>query len=466
MERRRYHIGYILTILVCAGFTLSVSPAFCERAIELGVGESQVIGQPHDQWKEVTQIVVADPKIADVAPVSATAVVVLGKARGTTMVYAWEKGAKDCYRYKVTVVEPGLEDVARKIKGDLSAYPGVKVRAAGETILLEGTVSAAADVAKVETIAKAHNPNVKNLVEVSRRDVAEAAAGALNDALAGFKVKARAMEDGSVAVEGEVGSKQDEDAVAGAVQTLSKEVRVVNFVRQAPQPTRQVTIRAKVVEVNRGDSSKLGIDWWQTRTGADLPVNPQPFIFGGIGKGVISMVGPIEARIDALIQNNKANLLSEPRMTVMDQETAKILVGGEIPIPMVQSSVANAISIEWKEFGVSLDVTPKIGADDTITLKVAPSVSGLDFANGIRISGFDVPALRTRKAETSVQVKNGETVVIGGLLQTDTSSTVKKIPILGDIPLLGHLFRSTSKEKAETELIIFVTPEIVEAKPA
>ena len=133
---------------------------------------------------------------------------------------------------------------------------------------------------------------------------------------------------------------------------------------------------------------------------------------------------------------------------------------------MVQSSVANAISIEWKEFGVSLDVTPKIGADDTITLKVAPSVSGLDFANGIRISGFDVPALRTRKAETSVQVKNGETVVIGGLLQTDTSSTVKKIPILGDIPVLGHLFRSTSKEKAETELIIFVTPEIVEAKPA
>ena len=153
-------------------------------------------------------------------------------------------------------------------------------------------------------------------------------------------------------------------------------------------------------------------------------------------------------------------------MTVMDQETAKILVGGEIPIPMVQSSVANAISIEWKEFGVNLDVTPKIGADDTITLKVAPSVSGLDFANGITISGFEVPALRTRRAETSVQVKNGETVVIGGLLQTDTSSTVKKIPILGDIPVLGHLFRSTSKEKAETELIIFVTPEIVVAKPA
>jgi len=389
---------------------------------------------------------------------------VLAKASGTTTIYVWDEQAKDLpYKYQVTVAAAGLAPVVEKISQDLSGYPHVRVRVSGETIFLEGTAKDAAEAARVEAIAKAWAQNVKSLVEVVPPDNSQATLAALNDALGRTGITCRRLDDGSIAIEGEVGSKEEADAVRTTVQDLCKGIQAVNLVRIAPQPTMQVLIRSKVVEVNRTEALKLGIDWLQT-TGAT--VHEQPFVVGMLRADSAVIADNIEAHIEALINDNKATLLSEPRMLVMDGETANILVGGELPVPVPQATGAafGGITIDWKKFGVSLDVTPRIGAEGIVTLDVSPEVSNLDYENGITLSGFQVPALRSRKADTAVQVRTGETVVIGGLLQNVKSKLVKKIPILGDIPILGHLFRRTEKLQADTDLVIFVTPEIVQGK--
>ena len=127
----------------------------------------------------------------------------------------------------------------------------------------------------------------------------------------------------------------------------------------------------------------------------------------------------------------------------------------------VSCALTGSVTIEWKEFGVRLDFTPTVLDDNTVALKVAPEVSALDFTTPVELSGFSIPVLISRKASTSVDVRSGEHLVIGGLKQTDKSRTVRKVPLLGDIPLLGLLFKSTVTETQERELLVIVSPEIV-----
>jgi pilus assembly protein CpaC len=145
-------------------------------------------------------------------------------------------------------------------------------------------------------------------------------------------------------------------------------------------------------------------------------------------------------------------------------EKASFLVGGEIPIPVSQSVSAGTafFTIEWKEFGVRLGFTPTVMDDGLVRLAVNPEVSSLDYANAVTFSGFNIPAIRTRKASTTVELKDDETFVIGGLLNSTETELVSKIPLLGSIPLLGAFFRNTSSSTSETELMILISPKIVQ----
>ncbi len=435
------------------------------KSIELKVGESIVIPVTEGAWQRLLQITNTDPKIVEVTGIAAGNAVLVGRAVGSAVVYAWHEGTngfrKQCV-YRVKVTEESLESVAEKIKNTLaSRFKHVTVRIAGKSILLEGQVATEAESSKAEAIAKAYHANVLNQIDVAPSKISENLIASLNEALANWGLKTNILPDGTVAVSGAVKSKEDLQAVAAVLQHWNKDLKILNIVAQAPQPTRQVMIKAKVVEMNRSDAMKLGVLYGQDRGPG---IANQPFVVGGIGKGLISLTSAIEANIDALIQDNKAKLLSEPRMLVMEGEKAQMLVGGEIPVPVVQSGNATGgITVEWKEFGVSLDVVPKIMPDDVVDLKIVPSVSSLDFANGIKIENFQIPALKTRKAETSVQVKNGNTIVIAGLIQKDEVAILSKIPLLGDIPIIGELFRHRDRKVSDTDLIIFVTPEIAGA---
>ena len=166
--------------------------------------------------------------------------------------------------------------------------------------------------------------------------------------------------------------------------------------------------------------------------------------------------------IDALKQEGLTKVLAEPTLITTSGRTANFLAGGEYPIPVPQGSGSgNTITIEYKTFGVGLNFTPTVLNNNKISMEVKPEVSELDFTNAVTISGYVVPSLTTRRVATTIELADGQSFAIAGLLKEDLREVVSKFPVLGDIPILGVLFRSTSYQKNETELVIIVTPHLV-----
>jgi pilus assembly protein CpaC len=157
-----------------------------------------------------------------------------------------------------------------------------------------------------------------------------------------------------------------------------------------------------------------------------------------------------------------SKILAQPTVVARSGETADFLVGGEIPIPIAQGGSFGSITVEYKSFGISVQFTPTVLSNDQIHLKIAPEVSEPDFTLGSVIAGFLVPAFRTRRASTGVDLRDGESFAIAGLLSEDIVESVEKFPVLGDVPVLGALFRSSQFQREETELVLVVTPRLVE----
>lgn len=176
------------------------------------------------------------------------------------------------------------------------------------------------------------------------------------------------------------------------------------------------------------------------------------------GRGIVAELGFLEG-------NGLARVLARPTLVAHTGQTASFLAGGEIPIP-VPSGSSNNISIQYKEFGVKLQLTPTILSGERIALKVAPEASDIDHTQGVTINGISVPALLTRRADTMVELADGESFVIGGLVSTNTKSFVNKVPLLGDLPILGTFFKNLNYSQEETELVIIVTPRLVHPLPA
>lgn len=172
----------------------------------------------------------------------------------------------------------------------------------------------------------------------------------------------------------------------------------------------------------------------------------------------------LTARLSLLEGNGLARVLARPTLVAHSGQSASFLAGGELPIPV--SANDGNVAIEYKEFGIKLQLTPTVLSNERIALKVAPESSDLDFSNAVAVGGVEVPAIRTRRADTMVELADGESFVIGGLVSRNTSSNVNKVPLLGDLPILGSFFKNLSYSQDETELVIVVTPSLVHPLPA
>jgi pilus assembly protein CpaC len=170
-----------------------------------------------------------------------------------------------------------------------------------------------------------------------------------------------------------------------------------------------------------------------------------------------------QAIVQVLEQNGILTTLAKPNLTAADGEEASFLAGGEFPVPVAQGGIGgqSTITIQWKEFGIGLNFTPTVLDSNHIYIKLSTEVSSLDFENGVTLSGFRVPSLISRKSETTVELKHAENFVIGGLISSEMAKSTTQVPFLGSIPILGELFKSTSFQKKESELIIMITPHIV-----
>jgi pilus assembly protein CpaC len=231
--------------------------------------------------------------------------------------------------------------------------------------------------------------------------------------------------------------------------------------------SQQVLLEVRFVEIQRTAARELGIQWDVVTKNvvaaigqAGLISDNPPFGSVAVIGGLLSHGVRIDAIINALEQRDVAHRLAEPNLVALSGDTASFLAGGEFPFPV--SSSLGQVTIEFKRFGVGLAFTPTVLSSGTINLKIEPEVSQLDPTNIIQVNGTTIPSLIVRRANTTVELRDGQSFAIGGLLQNNVEAQQKQLPWLGSVPVLGALFRSALYQKKETDLVIIVTPHIVQ----
>lgn len=273
------------------------------------------------------------------------------------------------------------------------------------------------------------------------------------------------MLDNKILIKGEVDSlKQASDVERLAANFAGGSANVINFTQVAAPA--QISLRVQIVEMSRDVSREIGINWsafYNTKhvlAGLGFGGNGLATLGGLYGlTNIRSGNFSIDALINILESNGLVTILSQPTLTTLSGETASFLAGGEVAIPIAQA--LGTASVEYKSFGVSLSFTPTLMSDDLINLKVSPEVSELSSSGGVTINRYAVPGIVTRRAQTTVELKSGQSFVIAGLLQNNAHKYIDKFPGLGDLPILGNLFSSEHFQRGETELVIIVTPYLV-----
>lgn len=396
-------------------FLLLSFPAFAEESIEVEINKGQMIKLP----AVASSVVVADPTTADVQVISPTLIFVHGKKVGDTSVYAVD--ATDNQIYSATV----------SVTHNLSKLKSAMKRAAPD-----------ADV------------NVRSV-------------------------------DGGIMLDGYADSiEQAENLRAIASSFIGDREKLVNMIKSGG--TDQVALKVKIVEMARNDLKRFGINLQTVLTpggmtlqllqGADVEIDTGGTLNGTsievdrtglLDRGGSTSTqlltrfnnGKITNVIDALETQGLITTLAEPTLTTTSGKAASFLAGGEFPIPVKGSD--GSITVQYKPFGVGLNFTPTVLSRSRISMDVAPEVSSLDFNNPIEVDGIKNPILLTRKAQSTVELGSGDTFMLAGLLKNDGATTVNKFPGLGDLPILGTLFRSTAFQNNQTELVILVTPYLV-----
>jgi pilus assembly protein CpaC len=349
-------------------------------------------------------IVVADPETADVLPLTDRSLSILGKKIGSTRLSLYGEGKQLVGVFDVEV-SYDTSQLAAELRQQFP-YAKFRVSSVNGRILLSGTAPDGVTLDKAVTIAKQFGPEVINSVRVSQ-----------------------------------------------------------------PQ---QVLLEVRFVEAARTAGRELGIDWdvagrridaatgaFITGSGAMLS-GTAPFgaILGNLLTGGVSA----DVLVRSLEDRGVARRLAEPNLVALSGDTASFLAGGEFPIPVAQQQ--NTITIEFKKFGVGLAFTPTVMADGLINLKIEPEVSQIDPSSSIRINGLDIPGLSVRRANTTIELRDGQSFAMAGLLQATNEVNHQQLPWIGSVPIIGALFRSTAFQKRETDLVIIVTPRLVQpARP-
>ena len=369
----------------------------------------------------VKRFTIALPQIADVLVLTPHQVYVTGRAPGVTSLCLWGEGDKLSV-FDVEVA-PDVASLKEKLHKVFPNEKDIQVTPTRNGITLSGVVSNGASLSQVLAIAGAYAPVDKE-------------------------------------------GKPDKEKVinlleVGGVQQVMLEVRVSEMTKTL---ARNLGINFSVVSKSGQQLGLSLLDSLTTLPSQGFPGNPL-----GVSNnvnGILRFLGngaSWTAFIDALKENDLVKVLAEPTLITMSGRRANFLAGGEYPIPVPQALGTGGaiITIQYKTFGVGLNFTPTVLGSGRINMEVAPEVSELDFTNAVSIQGYLVPSLTTRRVSTNVEVADGQSFAVAGLLREEVKEIMKKFPLLGDIPVLGALFRSSQFQKSETELVIIVTPHLV-----
>ena len=402
---------------------LAAGPAQQENgALLLAVGESRVVNLSSD----LTDVVVANPAVVDVHVRSQRQIYLIAKAPGETNVFVTARSGQMLYANAIRVGN-NITSIDQMLK---LAMPDAQVTVStmNGMVLLTGTVAAPEDGAEVERLVQ---------------------------------------------------------AFAGDQTTVVSRLRTATPL--------QVNLQVRIAEVNKNFAKNIGFNLvtsdstggFQFGIGQGRSIINEQWVPGGsmlgVGNGIVptgtaSGIGAISpgttlggagrlfgldilGALDLAETQGLAATLANPNLTALSGETASFLAGGEIPIPI--STTLGQVSVEYKQYGVSLAFTPIVLADGRISMRVRPEVSQLDTGSAVRLNGYTIPGISTRRAETTVELGSGQSFMIGGLLSTTSGNTIEKTPFLGDLPIIGNLFKSQGYRRQETELVIVVTPYLV-----
>jgi pilus assembly protein CpaC len=396
-----------------------------------------------------SSVFVADPDIADVQLKSPTVLYVMGKGAGSTTIYAVD--AQDAVLLNSRIeVHQDVDRLERDIH-QIDPSGRVQAKAVDDSIVLEGNVKDAAQGDDIRKIAARYVANPSQIVNKLKIDAPNQiqlqvrVAEVQRNVLKQFGVNWFNIEQSGVAAFGMVTATN-----AIAPNALG------NSGSGSSSVTKIVPPLAGASASSANPTSCCGFNT-PTQTLIGNATNNNFTASYRNGDFLINSV------VDALAQNGLITILAEPNLVTVSGQKASFLAGGEFPIPIAQSGTGNtaAITIDWKQFGVSVNFTPTILADGRIALHVAPEVSELAPQQGISIQGVTVPGITTRRADTTVELGSGQTFAIAGLLQNQTQQQLQAYPWIGDLPIIGALFRSTAFQRGETELVILVTPYLV-----
>lgn len=372
-------------------------------AVNVLVGQSRVINFD----RPVGRFSVSNPEIAEAVLVTPDQVLVNGKAFGQVNFIAWEQTGGQFLVFDV-YVRANLSLIDSQIRA-LFPKDDIRLSQANGSVVISGSVSNSATAAQVQSVIEAAN----------------------------FKT--------------------------------------VNMLTSPTSNATQVQLQVRVAEVNRNKLRDYGTSFLTNgATGGYANSGAGPSVIGESSIGALSAV--LQPALNVLLFNSSINTaamlrllrsegafreLAEPNLIAMDGQQASFLAGGEFPVPVLQNANSNGITIVWKEYGIRLNFKPTIIDEDHIRLELEPEVSTIDFTNGVRFNGFVIPALRTRRAKTGVELRDGQSFALAGLLDNTETKTFSRIPIVSDIPVIGALFKSKSFEKKETELMFIVTAQMV-----
>ena len=475
-----------------------------DASFEVIVGQSRTLTLGKDlQWPEgdvpPPSVAVSDPQIADVLVSGNRQLRVLGKRVGITDLTI-STGEGEQYTYEVHVVLD-LQLLEARL---LQLFPDASIRLAhlGAKLIVEGEARDAMQLARInqvleKSVSTTVTPAAKQSGSSQTPDVAGSADGSQSDA-------AGQNGDPLAGMSGETGEPSDEspdsaEAVqpipptevllgsSGAPSTgVPQQVEVINLMR-IPGP-QQVMLMVQIAELNRTAYRQVGSDLLFGNSGSLLGtrmIGATGATGSGSGSGVLGTAtssaagaaSPVtafgvfegagfQAFLAALRRNSVLKILAEPNLVAMHGHRADFLAGGEFPVPVPQSGAGGGtptVTIEYKKFGVQLAFVPYVIDGDLIRMEVDPEVSSIDFSMGTELSGVRVPGLNTRRSHTTVEMREGQTLAIAGLMQVELAGTTRRIPGMGDLPYIGPFFSNNTGERVEKELVVLVTPHLVEA---
>jgi len=415
-------LAFIFLIAIAHSSILYAGDA---ESVHLMVGRSAVL----DVGSPIARVSLTSAEIADAMVTSSSQVLINGKMPGTISLFVWDRGGV-LKRYEVVV----QRDLARLSDQLTQLFPGESIAAQsnGKSVVLSGSVSKKDVIDKAVSVAAGY---------VEKKD----------DVVSLLQVR----ESG------------------GAEQVLLR-VRFAEVSRNALTElgaglfTSPTGVKNTLARVTTQQFPAPGFDSlkWTKESGAfGAPVTSAEgkFTFGDfLNFFLFSQKYDIGMMVRALQSRGLFQSLAEPNLVAESGKEASFLAGGEFPVPIAQpSNGGTSVTIMFKEFGIRLNFTPVVNGD-RVHLKVRPEVSTLDFANGITMQGFRVPALSTRRTETELELQNGQTFAIAGLINNTMNKTLQKVPGIGDIPILGLLFKSQAAQKDRTELVVMITPEILQ----